>query len=61
MACFLKICEQHSISAAAQSFFMTPQAVSKEVKRMEEELGAPLLFRSQKGVVPTEYGKGLSS
>ena len=57
MACFLKICEQHSISAAAQSFFMTPQAVSKEVKRMEEELGAPLLFRSQKGVVPTEYGK----
>ena len=41
MACFLKICEQHSISAAAQSFFMTPQAVSKEVKRMEEELGAP--------------------
>lgn len=57
MECFQKICEQHSISAAAQSFFMTPQAVSKEVKRMEEELGAPLLFRSQKGVVPTEYGK----
>ena len=57
MECFLKICEQNSISAAAQSFFMTPQAVSKEVKRMEQELGTPLLFRSQKGVVPTEYGK----
>ncbi|MDO5293126.1 MAG: LysR family transcriptional regulator [bacterium] len=57
MSCFVKVCENKSISATAESFFMSPQGISKAIKRMEDELKAELFIRTQNGVVPTEYGK----
>lgn len=57
LECFLKICELQSLSAAAKELFLTPQAMSKGIMRMEQELGAPILLRSKKGVRPTAYGK----
>ena len=51
------VCRKQSISAAAEALFMSPQGVSKAIRRMEEESGAPLLDRATSGVSPTAYGK----
>ncbi|MGN8739951.1 LysR family transcriptional regulator [Bilifractor sp. HCP3S3_D3] len=57
MECFIEVCEKKSITAAAEAMFLSPQAVSQTIRRMEEEVGAELLVRSQKGVALNEYGK----
>lgn len=57
MNCFIRVSEKKSISAAAESLFMTPQGVSKTIKRMEEEMGTQLFIRTQNGVNLTEYGR----
>ncbi len=57
MQCFITACDRHSISAAAEASFMTSQGAGKAIKKMEEELGAPLLIRTSQGVQPTEYGQ----
>lgn len=57
MDCFIMVCRKQSISAAAEALFMSPQGVSKAIRRMEEESGAPLLDRATSGVSPTAYGK----
>lgn len=54
---FVRACEKHSIAQAAEDFYITPQGMSKAIRRMEEETGCELLFRTQAGVVPTEYGQ----
>lgn len=57
ISCFIKVCENKSISATAESFFMSPQGISKAIKRMETELHAELLTRTKNGVSLTEYGQ----
>lgn len=57
MSCFIQVSDHKSISAAAETLFMSPQGVSKTIKRMESELGAELLVRTQNGVFLTEYGQ----
>lgn len=54
---FVRVCDDHSISQAAEHFFMTPQGISKAIRRMEEEVGTDLLLRSQSGVQMTPYGQ----
>lgn len=57
MKSFLVVVDRKSISAAAEELFVSPQALSKTIKRMEKELGVELLQRSQHGVEPTVYGQ----
>lgn len=57
MECFIEVCEKKSITAASEAMFLSPQAVSQTIRRMEEEVGAELLVRSKKGVTLNEYGK----
>ncbi|MGI6057558.1 MAG: LysR family transcriptional regulator [Bilifractor sp.] len=57
MECFIEVCEKKSITQAAEAMFLSPQAVSQTIRRMEEEVGTDLLVRSQKGVALNEYGK----
>lgn len=45
-----------SFSLAAQHCFVTQPSLSMQVKSLEEELGAVLLDRSKKPVIPTEVG-----
>lgn len=47
---FVSLCELGNFSAAAQKLYLTPQALSKSIKRMEEELGVQLLLRNNDGV-----------
>lgn len=53
---FSIIIQTGSITAAADETAQTPSAVSQQLRRLEEEVGQPLLRRRPRGVVPTEAG-----
>src|SRR6266404_8118473 len=54
---FRKVVEEGSFSKAAERVFRTQPAVSIAIRRLEEEIGAPLFERSQKTQALTEVGK----
>lgn len=55
---YLSIIEKHnSITAAAESLFISQQALSRAVKKLEDEIGIVLLTRSTSGSVLTREGK----
>lgn len=54
---FRKICEEKSINRAAQKLFISQQALSKSMARLEEELGTPLFVRTPGGVRLTPAGE----
>ena len=55
--CFLTVARLGSFTAAAAELYMTRQAVSKQVLRLERELGAELFLRTTKRVEITPAGK----
>lgn len=57
---FLAIYELKSITKAAQKLFITPQGLSKVLKKLEGELEVDLFTRSSIGVEPTHYGDKLA-
>lgn len=61
LSCFVKVYELGSIHKAAENLFVTPQAVSKTVKKLEEELGRSLFTRSPQGLAPSVYAHKLYS
>ena len=56
---FCETLEAGSITGGAERCALALAAASTRIRRMEEELGAPLLVRSRQGVVPTEAGRTL--
>src|SRR5882672_414368 len=54
---FLMVVEQGSFSKAAVRVYRTQPAVSIAIRRLEEEIGAPLLDRSQKTPTLTDAGE----
>ncbi|TDK41205.1 LysR substrate-binding domain-containing protein [Antarcticimicrobium luteum] len=54
---FVAIVEQGSFSRAAVILHVAQPALSLHVRNIEAELGTSLLFRTPKGVVPTEAGE----
>lgn len=46
-----------SLTESAERMFLTQQAVSKSVQKLEHELGTTILLREKYGVVFTEQGK----
>lgn len=56
VALFVRVVEGRSFSAAARALKTTTSAVSKRVARLEERLGARLLERTTRSVMPTEAG-----
>lgn len=54
----LAVAEAGSIRAAARNLGVTPAAVTKSVRQLEESLSARLLDRTQHGVVPSVAGRG---
>lgn len=53
---FLTTCEMGTINAAARSLFISQQSLSQHIKKLEEELGVPLFYRSNP-LILTEAGK----
>jgi DNA-binding transcriptional LysR family regulator len=54
---FVKVAEEGSFSRAADSVSRTQPAVSIAVRRLEDEIGAPLFDRAQKTPVLTDVGR----
>jgi DNA-binding transcriptional LysR family regulator len=54
---FVMIAETGSFSAAANAVFRTPSAVSMQIKKLEETLGATLLDRDARSVSLTSDGE----
>ncbi len=59
MKYFLAAIRLGSIKGAAQEHFVTQPAVSIQLKKLEEEVGEKLYFRSRKRIVPTQAGRVL--
>src|SRR5690606_33689610 len=58
---FLRIVELGSLSKAAAVIRIAQPALSRQVRAMEAELGAPLLTRHGRGVTPTAAGEILAA
>ena len=56
---FYDVAKCGSISKAAQISYTSQPAVSKSIKKLEEELSTPLFYRNLNGVELTEKGKEL--
>lgn len=56
MALFVAVVENHSFRGAADQVGMTPSAVSKQISRLEDRLGARLLNRTTRRLGLTEVG-----
>ena len=53
----LDLYETRNITKAAQRHFLSQPAMTKRIKRIENELGCELMLRNQKGVVFTPAGE----
>ena len=56
ISAFVRVVEAKSFAAAAGQLGMTPSGVSRAVSRLEERLGARLLFRSTRALRLTDDG-----
>ena len=56
----LAVVEGGSVTAAADELFYTPSGVSQQLRKLEEEVGQPLLQRRARGMVPTDAGHVLA-
>lgn len=53
---FLQVCECGGIANAAAKFYISHQALSKNISKLEQDLGVPLFLRTKSGIVLTEAG-----
>ncbi|MEL4362953.1 LysR family transcriptional regulator [Shewanella algae] len=56
---FIAVAECGNLSKAAEKVCRTPSALSLQIKKLEENVGQPLLLRDNRGVVLTESGNTL--
>lgn len=56
---FVAVCDEGSLTAAAEALGYTQSAVSRQVASLEQELGEVLLERLPRGVRPTSAGVAL--
>ena len=57
MIYLVEICNGPSLSAAAERLYLTPQALSKAIRALEEELKSPLFFREKGRLLLTPFGR----
>ena len=54
---FLEICNVGTVTGAAENLHVSPQAISKAIKRLEEEYETAFFIRNKDGMFLTELGK----
>ena len=57
--CFVAVCQEQSITRAAEKLYISKQAVSSNIKSLETELGVDLLIRDHSGIRLTHAGHRL--
>lgn len=55
----LELYESRNITKTASKLFVSQPAITKRIKKIEEELDCQLLFRSQKGILFTPAGESI--
>lgn len=55
--CFLSLAETLSFTRTARELYMSQQAVSQHISRLEEEMGFPLFIRTRRTVALTPGGR----
>ncbi|MPV66131.1 LysR family transcriptional regulator [Burkholderia sp. BE17] len=58
---FLEVVNTGSIADAANRLNVVPSAVSRQIARLESELGAQLFVRQSRGMVPSKAGEMLAA
>lgn len=61
LAVFLAVTEAGGFRAASLRLGASPSTVSETITRLERRLGAPLLSRTTRSVMPTEAGRALAA
>ncbi len=56
---FIVVADLGSFNKAAESLYITPPAVTKQINLLEKDLGLTLFIRTHRGLVLTEAGKSL--
>ena len=56
---FYEVASSESISDASKRLYITQSAVSKAIKKLEDDLNTKLFYRNSKGVKLTDKGKQL--
>lgn len=56
VAYFLHVCECGSVSKAAEKLYISPQALNKQIRLLEEELGEKLFQRTTRTLSLTSFG-----
>ena len=56
---FLEVYHCRNIQAAADKLYLTHQGLSRMIRSLEEELGASLFTRSNRGLEPTDFARTL--
>ena len=59
LAAFMAVARERSFRRAARQLGLSPSAVSRTIRSLEERLGARLLNRTTRSVAPTEAGDAL--
>lgn len=54
-----EVARHGSMTSAAAALAYTPSAISQQIRRLEADLGQPLLDRHARGVRPTEAGQAI--
>lgn len=55
----LEISKSHTMAEAAEKLYLTPQALSMAIKKLEKEIDMVLLYRFSNGVILSEEGEWL--
>lgn len=54
---FLEVCNCKSISKASKNLYLSQQALSSAIKKIETDIGVKLFVRNQSGIILTPYGE----
>jgi DNA-binding transcriptional LysR family regulator len=60
MRVLVALAELGSVRAVGEALALSPSAISKHLKRLEDQIGRPLFSRSRTGVTPTAEGVELA-